>query len=73
MTEEQEEGLLRHDEQVNEDYYDERSDADDDIEKGRIKFSHDRLLLNGSSQGSLYIPVMVDCCGTDPVKDSVMD
>ena len=29
---------LRHDEQENEDYYDERSEADDDVEKGRITF-----------------------------------
>ena len=34
---------LRHDEQVDEAYYDDRSDADDDIEKGRIKFSQDKL------------------------------
>ena len=34
---------LRHDEQANEEYYDEREDADDDIEKGRIKFNPDRL------------------------------
>ena len=35
---------LRHDEQENEDYYDERSEADDDVEKGRITFPRDGKL-----------------------------
>ena len=30
-------------EQENEDYYDERSEADDDIEKGKIRFSQKKL------------------------------
>jgi predicted ATPase len=34
---------LRHDEQVNEEYYDDRSEADDDVEKGKIKFPHKKL------------------------------
>ena len=34
---------LRYDEQEDEAYYDERSDADDDVEKGKIKFSKKKL------------------------------
>jgi histidine kinase len=35
--------MVRHDEQEDEAHFDERSDADDDVEKGAIKFSHAKL------------------------------
>ena len=47
-------GTLRHDEQENEDFYDERANANDDIEKGRIKFSQKKLYGRDGELANLH-------------------
>ena len=46
--------VLRHDEQVNEDYYDERDDANDDMVKGKIKFSKKKLYGRSNELNQLH-------------------
>ena len=42
--------FLRHDEQENEDYYDKRDEANDDIKKGRIQFPADHRLYGRTNE-----------------------
>ena len=46
---------LRHDEQENEDYYDERDEANDDINKGKIKFSTKKLYGRDNELETLHV------------------